>query len=140
VVFAFGAGTEWGYVFLMPSNVLGGELQACCQAPQTGYYRDGYCRTGPGDTGLHVVCAQMTEEFLAFSKARGNDLSTPVPEWDFPGLDAGDRWCLCVTRWQEALEAGCAPPVVLAATHTSALEFVTMEDLQAHALDTQPES
>ena len=116
-----------------PTNVLGGELECCCLAPRTGFYRDGYCRTGPGDYGLHTVCAVMTEEFLRFSAAAGNDLSTPVPEFDFPGLESGDRWCLCVTRWQEAFEAGCAPDVILAATHISALEFVALEDLRAHA-------
>ncbi len=101
----------------------------------TGFYRDGYCRTGPGDHGLHTVCAVMTAEFLEFSAEQGNDLSTPRPEWGFPGLQPGDRWCLCVTRWQEALEAGMAPPVMLEATHSSAIEFVTMEDLMAHAVD-----
>jgi uncharacterized protein (DUF2237 family) len=115
------------------TNVLGGKLECCCRQPRTGFYRDGYCRTGPGDHGLHTVFAVMTEEFLRFSAAVGNDLSTPVPEFDFPGLKGGDRWCLCVTRWQEAFEAGCAPPVVLAATHMSALEFATLEDLRAHA-------
>lgn len=116
-----------------PTNILGQKLACCCTEPATGFYRDGYCRTGPGDHGLHTVCAIMTDEFLAFSARRGNDLSTPVPELGFLGLAAGDRWCLCVTRWQEALEAGCAPPVVLAATHLSALEFVSLEDLRAHA-------
>ncbi len=98
----------------------------------TGYYRDGYCRTGPGDVGLHTVCAVMTEEFLDFSREHGNDLITPHPEWDFPGLRPGDKWCVCVSRWQEALEAGTAPPVALAATHSSAVEFVTLEELRAH--------
>jgi len=119
----------------MPTNVLGGDLQCCCRQPMTGFYRDGYCRTGPGDFGLHTVCVVVTEEFLQFSYARGNDLVTPMPEHDFPGLDPGDRWCLCVERWQEALEANVAPPVILAATHTSALEFVSLEDLQAHAME-----
>lgn len=119
----------------MPTNVLGKELECCCRSPETGFYRDGFCRTGPGDHGLHTVCAQMTREFLDFSKMRGNDLTTPHPEHLFPGLKPGDRWCLCVTRWQEALDAGVAPPVFLAATHTSALEFVDLEDLKAHALD-----
>ncbi len=119
----------------MRTNVLGGDLECCCRDPLTGFYRDGYCRTGPGDTGLHTVCAVMTEEFLDFSQRRGNDLSTPHPEWDFPGLRPGDKWCLCVTRWQEALEAGHAPQVDLAATHYSALEFVTMDELRAHAVD-----
>jgi len=101
----------------------------------TGFYRDGYCRTGPGDYGVHTVCAVMTDEFLRFSAAMGNDLSTPRPEMDFPGLKPGDRWCLCVQRWQEALEAGMAPQVVLEASHMSALEFVNREDLMAFAVD-----
>lgn len=101
----------------------------------TGFYRDGFCRTGPGDTGLHTVCAEMTAEFLEFSRKRGNDLVTPAPEWDFPGLKPGDRWCLCVTRWKEAHDAGVAPPVSLRATHESALEWVDLEDLRDHALD-----
>ena len=101
----------------------------------TGFYRDGYCRTGPGDTGLHTVCAVMTEKFLEFSRSRGNDLITPHPEWDFPGLRPGDKWCLCVSRWQEALEADMAPPVDLEATHSSAVEFVNLEELRAHAAE-----
>ena len=117
------------------SNVLGGPLLPCSFAPLTGFYRDGCCHTGPGDRGLHTVCTRVTVEFLRFSRAAGNDLSTPVPEYGFPGLQPGDQWCLCVTRWQEALAAGCAPPVVLAATHISTLEFVALEDLQRHALD-----
>jgi uncharacterized protein len=100
----------------------------------TGFYRDGYCRTGSEDRGLHTVCAVMTEEFLAFSKSRGNDLTTPAPQYGFPGLKPGDRWCLCVERWAEALEAGHAPMVILEATQVSALEFVSLEDLQAHEL------
>jgi len=100
----------------------------------TGFYRDGLCRTGPEDIGLHTVCARMTAEFLAFSKEAGNDLSTPRPEYEFPGLAPGDCWCLCVTRWRDALEAGKAPQVVLEATHMSALEFVELEDLRAHAV------
>jgi uncharacterized protein (DUF2237 family) len=99
----------------------------------TGFYRDGYCRTGPGDRGLHTVCVEVSAEFLAFSRAQGNDLSTPRPEYEFPGLVPGDRWCLCVTRWKEALEAGVAPRVALASTHVSALEFVTREELEQHA-------
>lgn len=115
-------------------NVLGGDLEPCCFDPLTGFYRDGYCRTGSGDLGVHVVCAVMTEEFLSFSVARGNDLVTPRPQWMFPGLLPGDRWCVVAARWQEALEAGVAAPVVLEATHASALEFVSMADLEAHAL------
>jgi uncharacterized protein (DUF2237 family) len=101
----------------------------------TGFYRDGCCHTGPGDYGVHVVCAQVTKEFLVFSRRRGNDLATPVPEYGFPGLKPGDRWCLCAMRWKEAMDAGVAPPVILAATHISALEFVALEALRAHALD-----
>ena len=98
-------------------NVLGGPLATCCTAPLTGFYRDGSCHTGPQDIGTHVVCAQVTPEFLEFSVARGNDLVTPVPQFHFPGLNAGDKWCLCALRWKEAFEAGVAPPVVLQATH-----------------------
>lgn len=118
-----------------PKNVLGGFLQPCCFNPLTGFYRNGGCDTGAEDVGLHVVCAQMTEEFLRFTRARGNDLTTPAPEYNFPGLKAGDRWCLGVYRWQEALEAGVAPPILLRATHRRALEVVTLEELKAHALD-----
>ena len=117
----------------MPTNVLGSVLKCCCTEPMTGFYRDGYCRTGPGDHGVHTVCAVMTEEFLEFSSSAGNDLSTPDDSFGFPGLKAGDKWCLCVTRWKDALELGCAPKVVLAATHSSAVEFVDLEDLKAHA-------
>jgi len=119
----------------MRTNVLGTALISCCNNPVTGFYRDGYCRTGPGDHGLHTVCAVMTEDFLAYSKAQGNDLSTPRPEYEFPGLREGDKWCLCVTRWAEALEAGMAPEVVLEATHSSAVEFVDLDDLKAHAYE-----
>ena len=115
-------------------NVLGEELKVCCTAPMTGFYRDGNCRTGAEDVGTHIVCAQVTEEFLQFSKSRGNDLITPVPVFNFPGLKPGDKWCLCVLRWLEALEAGVAPPVDLAATHIAALEFVDRKDLEEHAL------
>jgi uncharacterized protein (DUF2237 family) len=118
----------------MRTNVLCTQLQSCCQNPITGYYRDGYCRTGPDDHGLHTVCAQVTREFLEFSVQQGNDLSTPRPEFDFPGLVPGDRWCVCVQRWQEAFVAGCAPPVILEACHISALEFVDLESLQKHAV------
>jgi uncharacterized protein (DUF2237 family) len=119
----------------MPSNVLGGSLQCCCENPLTGFYRDGFCRTGPGDLGLHTVCAIMTSEFLEFSLSRGNDLVTPRPEFGFKGLEPGDRWCLCVSRWKEALDAGIAPPVILEATHTSTVEFVSLEELMANAAD-----
>ena len=119
----------------MAKNVLGQELEVCCESPMTGFFRDGKCRTGSGDVGLHVICAQVTQEFLEFSRARGNDLVSPQPGLGFPGLKAGDRWCLCASRWKEALEAGCAPPVILAATHMSALEYVGLGDLKAHALN-----
>jgi uncharacterized protein (DUF2237 family) len=118
----------------MAKNVLGGDLQSCCQDPVTGFYRDGFCNSGPGDFGVHVVCAQMTAEFLTFSRARGNDLSTPEPAYGFPGLKPGDRWCLCAERWKEAFDAGQAPPVVLEATHISALEFIDLAQLKAHAV------
>jgi uncharacterized protein (DUF2237 family) len=115
-------------------NVLGGPLECCCLEPRTGFFRDGHCHTGPQDLGSHTVCAQLTAEFLRFSVARGNDLVTPRPEFGFPGLGPGDRWCLCVARWAEALEAGVAPPVLLSATHERALDVVTLAQLQAHAL------
>lgn len=120
---------------VQPKNVLGEPLIGCCSDPMTGFYRDGYCRTGPGDTGVHTVCAEMTAEFLVFSKERGNDLSTPVPEYQFPGLQPGDRWCLCAARWKEAYDAGLAPPVVLAASHISSLEFATLEELREHEVE-----
>jgi len=127
--------SDFVYDGLMPFNVLGGDLQCCCTDPVTGFYRDGYCRTGPGDFGLHTVCAVMTSEFLEFSASRGNDLVNPCPEMGFEGLEQGDRWCLCVSRWKEALDAGVAPPVILEATHASTVEFVSLEDLMAHAVD-----
>jgi len=117
------------------TNVLGGRLEPCSDEPRTGFYRDGCCNTGPEDLGLHVVCARMTAKFLAFSKAHGNDLSTPHPEFGFPGLKPGDRWCVCAGRWREALDAGAAPPVVLSATHEEALAVVSLEDLKRHAVD-----
>ena len=101
----------------------------------TGFYRDGCCRTSPDDLGSHVVCIQATAEFLEFSKSRGNDLSTPVDDFGFPGLKPGDRWCLCALRWKEALEAGCAPRVVLTSTHEAALNYVDLSDLKPYALD-----
>ena len=114
-------------------NVLGGELATCSAAPVTGFYRNGCCETGPDDTGLHTVCAVMTAEFLRFSLSVGNDLSTPRPEFDFPGLRPGDRWCLCAPRWKEALDAGVAPPVVLAATHEEMLAIAPLGVLKDHA-------
>jgi uncharacterized protein (DUF2237 family) len=119
----------------MAKNVLGTELLPCCFDPRTGFYRDGYCRTGSSDYGVHTVCAEMTQAFLEFSQAAGNDLITPVPEYHFPGLKPGDRWCLCVQRWTEALQAGVAPQVILEATHMSSLEFTTLEDLKSHSLN-----
>lgn len=116
-------------------NVLGDRLQSCSEAPVTGFYRDGCCNTGPEDVGLHTVCALMTEEFLEFSRARGNDLSTPMPEVGFPGLKPGDRWCLCAARWKEALDAGMAPRIVLTATHEATLEVASLADLKKYAID-----
>lgn len=116
-------------------NVLGEPLEACGYEPVTGFYRDGCCNTGPEDLGAHTVCAEVTEAFLSFSAARGNDLRAPLPEAGFPGLKPGDRWCLCATRWQEARRAGHAPPVILAATHEATLEIVPFADLRRHALD-----
>lgn len=115
-------------------NVLGTPLQTCSVRPLTGFTRTGCCETGPQDTGSHTVCAQMTAEFLIFSKTRGNDLSTPRPEYDFAGLKEGDRWCLCAARWQEAVEEGLAPPVILESTHEKALEIVNLADLKYHEL------
>jgi len=123
----------YNYSMSKRTNVLGGELECCCQDPMTGFFRDGFCRTGPGDHGLHTVCAIMTDEFLQFSAQRGNDLMTPMPEFGFPGLKAGDRWCLCVTRWVEAFEAGSAPLLILEGCHQTALEFVDLEDLKQYA-------
>ena len=116
-------------------NVFGEPLAACGLDPLTGFYRDGCCNTGYDDPGIHVVCAQVTEEFLEFSRARGNDLSTPAPGVGFAGLVPGDRWCLCAGRWKEALDAGVAPPVILAATHEEALAVVPLDALKRHALD-----
>lgn len=116
-------------------NVLGEKLQSCSERPLTGFFRDGCCNTGPEDAGVHTVCVVATAGFLEFSKARGNDLSTPLPEFGFPGLKPGDRWCLCAPRWREALDAGRAPQVVLAATHEASLEFASLADFKKHAID-----
>jgi len=116
-------------------SVLDQPLATCSNAPKTGFYRTGCCETGPEDAGRHTVCARMTEAFLHFSAAQGNDLVTPRPEFGFAGLKPGDRWCLCVLRWKEALEAEVAPPVFLRGTHKAALDFVTLEALKAHSLD-----
>lgn len=115
------------------TNVLGQPLKTCSMKPLTGFYRDGCCNTGEDDHGLHLVCCQVTADFLAHQRSIGNDLSTPVPYYRFPGLKPGDRWCVCVTRWKQSLEAGAACPVVLEATHISALEFVDLDDLKKHA-------
>jgi uncharacterized protein (DUF2237 family) len=115
-------------------NVLGTELKACCFEPKTGFYRDGFCKTGEEDQGTHVICAMMTDEFLKFTKSKGNDLSTPIPEWQFPGLKAGDKWCLCILRWLEAEKAGKAPLIVLEATHEKALEYAEFEVLLDYKL------
>ena len=116
-------------------NVLGQALVACCHEPKTGFYRDGFCRTEARDAGRHVICAEVTAAFLAFTRERGNDLSTPRPEFDFPGLQPGDRWCLCAARWAEAHAAGAAPRVFLQATHQRALELISLQDLKAFASD-----
>ena len=117
-------------------NVLGTPLKPCSMEPLTGFYRNGCCDTGADDLGLHTICVQMTAEFLAFSREAGNDLSTPNPMYGFPGLRPGDRWCVCVTRWKDAFEAGVIAPIVLEASHMSVLEFVDLEDLKANSVRT----
>lgn len=119
----------------MAKNVFGEELVVCSQDPVTGFYRNGCCDTGTEDVGVHVVCARVTAEFLAFSATRGNDLSTPNPAMGFAGLSPGDRWCLCAARWKEAFDAGVAPPVVLSATHARVVEWVDLGDLREHAVE-----
>lgn len=121
-------------------NIFAEPLQCCCKKPLTGFYRDGYCRTGAQDAGRHTVCAVLTQAFLDFSLSRGNDLITARPEYRFPGLQAGDKWCLCVLRWKEALDAGCAPPVLLEATSEAALEYVALDIFCAHAYKTTDET
>ena len=111
-------------------NVLGTNLQIAGTNPLTGYYRDGFCSTGESDRGVHVIAATLTDEFLDFTKSQGNDLTTPSPQYNFPGLKAGDNWCLCALRWKESFDAGVAPPVILEATHEKALEFATIEELK----------
>lgn len=118
-----------------PRNVLGSPLRHCSRNPMTGFFRDGCCNTSADDRGVHTVCAQMTAEFLAFSSARGNDLTTPAPQHGFPGLRPGDRWCLCAARWKEAHAAKVAPPVFLGSTHEDTLRIIPLEDLMRHALD-----
>ena len=115
-------------------NVLGEKLRVCCSLTMTGFSRDGFCRTGSMDMGVHVVCAQVTSEFLEYTKAQGNDLSTPLVAYGFPGLKPGDRWCLCAARWREALTAGFAPPIDLSATHAKMLEYISLEVLQQYAI------
>jgi uncharacterized protein (DUF2237 family) len=117
-------------------NVLGQPLAACCFSPKTGYFRDGYCRTNAQDMGSHVICAELTDAFLQYTLAQGNDLITAKPEWDFPGLKAGDCWCLCAIRWQEAVQAGVAPPVKLSACHEKALNYIELDLLKRYALPT----
>ncbi len=116
-------------------NVFGEPIESCSDDPVTGFFRDGCCNTADEDVGRHTVCARVTREFLEFSRSRGNDLSTPRLEFGFPGLRPGDQWCLCAARWQEALEAGAAPRVVLRATHAATLEIVSLQDLKRHAID-----
>jgi hypothetical protein len=116
-------------------NVLGGRLEMCCRSPMTGFYRTGRCETGPDDLGVHSVCVEVTAEFLAYSKAVGNDLSTPQMGFGFPGLQPGDRWCLCAARWKQAFDAGMAPPLVLSATHEATLEIASLDELMEHAVD-----
>jgi uncharacterized protein (DUF2237 family) len=130
-----GEGEERGGQPRGAKNVLGLPLAECSRRPLTGFFRDGCCNTGPQDYGRHTVCVVATAEFLEFSKSRGNDLSTPLPEYAFPGVKPGERWCLCAARWQEAFEAGKAPQVVLAATHVATLDLLSLDDLKAHAVD-----
>ena len=116
-------------------NVLGQPLVACSFDPLTGFFRDGCCKTGPEDVGSHLVCAIVTDDFLAFSAARGNDLSTPRPQWSFPGLSSGDQWCLCVNRWVEAHKAGCAPKIRLESTHINSLQVIDLETLKRYGVE-----
>jgi uncharacterized protein (DUF2237 family) len=118
----------------MELNVFGDPLISCCTAPATGYFRDGLCRTISEDSGTHTVCAIVTREFLEYSASQGNDLMTPVPYWKFPGLEPGDRWCLCISRWLQAEKAGKAPPIILAATHEKSLKYTTLEVLQGYEI------
>lgn len=119
-------------------NVLGGPLELCCNSPRTGFYRDGFCHTGPSDFGVHTVCCRVTQDFLQFSRTRGNDLISPAPQYGFPGLKEGDGWCVCASRWLEAAEAGHACPVVLASTHIATLQTIPIELLREHAIDLEP--
>ncbi len=117
----------------MEKNIFGEPLETCCTSPMTGYFRDGLCRTVSQDTGTHTVCAVMTDEFLIFSAAKGNDLITPIPYYQFPGLKAGDKWCLCVTRWLQAERSGKAPKLILEATHEKTLDYAPLALLIKHA-------
>lgn len=119
-------------------NVLGGPLELCCNSPRTGFYRDGFCHTGPSDNGFHTVCCRVTMDFLEFSRSRGNDLISPAPQFGFPGLKEGDGWCVCASRWLEAAQAGHACPIVLASTHERTLQIVPLELLRQHAIDAEP--
>lgn len=131
IIFNFGKMDDYG---IANQNVLGETLQACCYQPLTGFYRDGFCNTGPQDYGTHTVCAVMTKDFLAFTLAKGNDLSTPLPQYNFPGLKPGDKWCLCALRWYEAYKAGHAPNVILAATNKKTLEYIPLATLEEKAI------
>ena len=117
-------------------NVLGTNLESCCENPVTGYFRDGYCRTVQEDFGTHIICAVVTEEFLQYTKLRGNDLTTPIPHWKFPGLKPSSKWCLCISRWLEAVKVGKAPFIILEATHAQALEYTTLEVLKEYEYKT----
>ncbi len=121
----------------MAKNVLGTDLASCSTNPLTGFYRDGCCNTGSEDSGVHTVCTRVTEDFLAFSASQGNDLSTPMPQYGFAGLTEGDQWCLCAARWKEAFDAGKAPQVVLEATHALTLEWASLSELSAHAIESE---
>lgn len=124
-----------GILAHMAKNVLGTELESCSMDPLTGFYRDGCCNTGSQDMGVHTVCVRVSDEFLVFSAAQGNDLSTPMPEYGFAGLNDGDQWCLCAARWKEAFDAGAAPKVVLEATHARTLEWASLSELRSHVVD-----
>ncbi|MGB5943512.1 MAG: DUF2237 domain-containing protein [Leeuwenhoekiella sp.] len=119
------------------NNILGTPLQPCCFSPITGYFRDGFCKTIAEDHGTHVICAVMTQEFLKYTASRGNDLSTPRPQWEFPGLQPGDKWCLCVSRWLQAVSAGVAPQIVLESCHEKALEYAELSLFKRHAIHLQ---
>jgi len=127
--------TKLAQYFNKTYNVLGEEIELCCSDPVTGFYRNGFCATGPDDFGTHIVCARVTDEFLQFSKSRSNDLTRAIPLRNFPGLKDGDKWCLCILRWMEALEAGVAPPIYLKGTHKMALDYLDLETLTRYALD-----